>query len=265
MKDVVATKTFGTEPVPLGTTDTCRRYSDAAEATSSLGIPLWLLEGPTAVVQDESVPDQRGGGLVTFSGPSGSGKSTIAAAVARRDSRATVHRKDSTRPARPDEPATGGAEIRLVSPSEFCARQCAGAYVARYWRNNAWYGILRDQVTTALRTVAWHLVIVSDMATVELLRRRYAGRITSLLVSVDLDTARLRLERRGSEATTPRLAGLAAEQAEYFNHLELFDEVLDNTGPLAATVEQLLAVLQRPARTPERWAVRHDPTDLVDA
>ncbi|MES2819814.1 MAG: phosphonate metabolism protein/1,5-bisphosphokinase (PRPP-forming) PhnN [Pseudomonadota bacterium] len=178
-----------------------------------------------------------GGRLIYLMGPSGSGKdSLLAAARGRLDARGCqIARRVITRSAE-----AVGEDAIGVSPSEFERREQSGTFALSWRANGLAYGIPR-QVDDWLAT-GQDVLVNGSRAHLPQARQRYPA-LLAVLLSVDLAVLRQRLLARGRESVPQieaRLARNAGFSADSDDQRIL---LLDNSGPLAHSVEALLALI----------------------
>lgn len=180
------------------------------------------------------------GRLIYLIGPSGSGKdSLLDAARARLAERGCcIVRRVITRSAEAVGEAAQG-----VSPEQFAAMQADGAFALSWQANGLSYGIptVIDEWLAAGRDV----LVNGSRAHLAHARARYPA-LRVLQLTVDQAVLRQRLIARGRESLAEieeRLARNARFTTEVIsgNASGLF--VLDNSGPLAESVERLMQTL----------------------
>jgi len=182
------------------------------------------------------------GRLIYLIGPSGSGKDSLLEAarphLAERGCR--IVRRVITRSAEAVGEAAQG-----VSPDQFAVMEAEGAFALSWQANGLSYGIPKE-IDDWL--AAGHDVLVNgSRAHLAQTRARYPTLLV-LLLTVDQAVLRQRLISRGRESLADieaRLARNAQFTAQLIadNGSGLY--VLDNSGPLAHTVERLLCCLDQ--------------------
>jgi ribose 1,5-bisphosphokinase len=182
------------------------------------------------------------GRLIYLIGPSGSGKDSLLDAARPRlaERGCRIVRRVITRSAEAVGEAAQG-----VSPEQFAAMEAEGAFALSWQANGLSYGIPRE-IDDWL--AAGHDVLVNgSRAHLAQTRARYPTLLV-LLLTVDQAVLRQRLISRGRESLADieaRLARNAQFTAQLIadNGSGLY--VLDNSGPLAHTVERLLCCLDQ--------------------
>ena len=184
------------------------------------------------------------GRLIYLIGPSGSGKdSLLEAARARLAERGCrIVRRVITRSAEAVGEAAHG-----VSPEQFAAMDANGAFALSWHANGLSYGIPRE--IDDWLAAGDDVLVNGSRAHLAQTRERYPTLLV-LLLTVDQAVLRQRLVARGRESLVDieaRLARNARFTAALIaaNGAGLF--VLDNSGPLAHTVERLLCCLDSSA------------------
>jgi ribose 1,5-bisphosphokinase len=180
------------------------------------------------------------GRLIYLIGPSGSGKDSLLDAARPRlaERGCRIVRRVITRSAE----AVGEAALG-VSPAQFAAMQAQGEFALSWQANGLSYGIPK-QIDEWL-AAGDDVLVNGSRAHLAQTRERYPTLLV-LLLTVDQVVLRQRLVARARESLADieeRLARNARFTAELIagNSGGLF--VLDNSGPLAHTVERLLCCL----------------------
>jgi ribose 1,5-bisphosphokinase len=181
------------------------------------------------------------GRLIYLIGPSGSGKDSLldAARPSLAERGCHIVRRVITRSAEAVGEAAQG-----VSSQQFAAMEAEGAFALSWRANGLSYGITRE-IDDWLAT-GGDVLVNGSRAHLAQTRERYPD-VLVLLLTVDQSVLRQRLVARGRESLADieeRLARNARFTAELIagDGEGLF--VLDNSGPLAHTVERLLYCLQ---------------------
>ncbi|VVP96363.1 Ribose 1,5-bisphosphate phosphokinase PhnN [Pseudomonas fluorescens] len=180
------------------------------------------------------------GRLIYLIGPSGSGKDSLLDAARPRlaERGCRIVRRVITRSAEAVGEAAQG-----VSPEQFAALQADGAFALSWQANGLSYGI--PKAIDDWLAAGDDVLVNGSRAHLAQTRERYPTSLV-LLLTVDQAVLRQRLIARGREALVDieaRLARNARFTADLItgNGAGLF--VLDNSGPLAHTVERLLCCL----------------------
>lgn len=177
------------------------------------------------------------GRLIYLIGPSGSGKDSLLdaarAPLAERGCR--IVRRVITRSAE----AVGEAALG-VSAQQFAEMEAQGAFALSWHANGLAYGIPRE--IDDWLAAGQDVLVNGSRGYLPQVRQHYP-RLLVLLLSVDQAVLRQRLLARGRESVDEIEARLARNAR--FSERLLADHVhlLDNSGPLAHTVERLLACL----------------------
>ena len=180
------------------------------------------------------------GRLIYLIGPSGSGKDSLLDAARPRlaERGCRIVRRVITRSAEAMGEAAQG-----VSPEQFAAMEAEGQFALSWRANGLCYGIPRE--IDDWLAAGDDVLVNGSRAHLARTRERYPTSLV-LLLTVDQAVLRQRLIARGRESLADieeRLARNARFTAELIagNGVGLF--VLDNSGPLAHTVERLLCCL----------------------
>ena len=184
------------------------------------------------------------GRLIYLIGPSGSGKDSLldAARQSLAERGCRIVRRVITRSAEAVGEAAHG-----VSPEQFAAMDANGAFALSWRANGLSYGIPRE--IDDWLAAGDDVLVNGSRAYLAQTRERYPTLLV-LLLTVDQAVLRQRLVARGRESLVDieaRLARNARFTAALIaaNGAGLF--VLDNSGPLAHTVERLLCCLDSSA------------------
>ena len=184
------------------------------------------------------------GRLIYLIGPSGSGKDSLldAARQSLAERGCRIVRRVITRSAEAVGEAAHG-----VSPEQFAAMDANGAFALSWHANGLSYGIPRE--IDDWLTAGDDVLVNGSRAHLAQTRERYPTLLV-LLLTVDQAVLRQRLVARGRESLVDieaRLARNVRFTAALIaaNGAGLF--VLDNSGPLAHTVERLLCCLDSSA------------------
>ncbi|MBK3444502.1 MULTISPECIES: phosphonate metabolism protein/1,5-bisphosphokinase (PRPP-forming) PhnN [Pseudomonas] len=180
------------------------------------------------------------GRLIYLIGPSGSGKDSLLDAARPRlvERGCRMVRRVITRSAEAVGEAAQG-----VSPEQFAAMEAEGAFALSWQANGLSYGIPKD--IDDWLAAGDDVLVNGSRAHLAQTRERYPTLLV-LLLTVDQAVLRQRLIARGRESLADieeRLARNARFTAQLIagHGAGLF--VLDNSGPLAHTVERLLCCL----------------------
>ena len=180
-------------------------------------------------------PGRRHPLLVVLSGPSGAGKE--------RSEGFRVPVTRTTRPPRPGE--RDGRDYIFVSEEEFELAEHARVYGRRY-------GVPRSELRRALD--GSDAIVRVDVQGAATLRARLPGALFVYLEAVSAERLAERMRARGeaAEEIARRLRESEAEEGrrEHFDHV-----VLNEDGDLDAAVDELLAIIERARRRPERPAL----------
>ncbi|WPC06530.1 phosphonate metabolism protein/1,5-bisphosphokinase (PRPP-forming) PhnN [Pseudomonas benzenivorans] len=180
-----------------------------------------------------------GGRLIYLMGPSGSGKDSLLQAargpLAARGCR--IARRVITRSAE-----ALGEEALSLSPEQFETQERAGAFAMSWRANGLAYGIPR-QVDEWLAGGA-DVLVNGSRAYLDEARRRYPD-LFAVLLAVDPAVLRRRLLARGRE-TPLEIEARLARNAQFAGGAAQGErlQLLDNSGELAATVDQLLNLIE---------------------
>ena len=188
--------------------------------------------------------------LVVLSGPSGTGKDSVIARLRERRDGFRVPVTMTTRAPRPGE--RDGRDYIFVSEEEFERRIDAGELLEHARVYGRLYGVPRSELRRALEGA--DAIVRVDVQGAATLRARLPG---ALLVYLEPDSPgrleeRLRARGEAEEEIDRRLRAAEAEDGRR----EHFDHVLRNVeGDLDATVDGLLAIIERERSRPERPAL----------
>ncbi|RON47081.1 phosphonate metabolism protein/1,5-bisphosphokinase (PRPP-forming) PhnN [Pseudomonas frederiksbergensis] len=178
------------------------------------------------------------GRLIYLIGPSGSGKDSLldAARVPLAERGCRIVRRVITRSAE----AVGEAALG-VSAHQFAEMQAQGAFALSWQANGLAYGIPRE--IDDWLAAGQDVLVNGSRGYLPQVRQHYP-RLLVLLLSVDQAVLRQRLLARGRESVA-EIDGRLARNARFSERL-LADHdpalhLIDNSGPLALTVERLLA------------------------
>lgn len=186
------------------------------------------------------------GRLFYLIGPSGSGKDSLldAARAPLADSGCHIVRRAITRSAE----AVGEA-AQAVSPAQFAEMERDGAFAMSWHANGLSYGI-------PLQIDEWleageDVLVNGSRGYLPEARRRYPD-LHAILLTVEMDVLRQRLQARGRETAAEieaRLARNARFNASLQEEKGAALSVLDNSGPLEETLRRLLQLLDHPRNT----------------
>jgi ribose 1,5-bisphosphokinase len=175
------------------------------------------------------------GRLVAVVGPSGVGKDTLlAGAVAQRPALILARRVIT----RPEE--AGGEPFEGVSLVEFEARKSRGAFALHWVAHGLSYGV---PASILPQMAAGRLVMFNGSRAVLGRARALFPDLAVILITADSATLRRRLAARGRESGADLDHRLA--RAGFALPEGITPEVVDNSGPVAAGVQALVAVLDR--------------------
>lgn len=175
------------------------------------------------------------GPVIAVVGPSGAGKDSVMAALAARDPGFRIQRRVITRP----EDA-GGEAFTGVTPEEFARMEAEGAFALSWRAHGLWYGIPVELYD--LRKGARAVLVNLSRAVLAEAQARF-GDLIVLSLTADPDVLAKRLSARGREDAGERARRLDRADAPLPAGLRRVIE-LDNSGPLEATVQAVLARLQ---------------------
>ncbi|MBS7663131.1 phosphonate metabolism protein/1,5-bisphosphokinase (PRPP-forming) PhnN [Pseudomonas lalucatii] len=179
------------------------------------------------------------GRLIYLMGPSGSGKDSVLQAargpLAARGCR--IARRVITRSAE-----ALGEEALSLSPAQFEAQERAGAFAMSWRANGLAYGIPR-QIDEWLAG-GEDVLVNGSRAYLAEARRRYPD-LLAVVLTVDLAVLRQRLLARGRE-TPSEIEARLARNAQFGGAAAELERLylLDNSGALARTVDQLLGLIE---------------------
>ena len=180
-----------------------------------------------------------GGRLIYLMGPSGSGKdSLLHAARARLAARdCLIARRVITRSAE-----SVGEDAIGVSPAEFKAQERAGAFALSWRANGLAYGIPK-QIDDWL-AAGQDVLVNGSRGHLAQARLRYPE-LLGILLRVDIEVLRRRLQARGRETSEQIERRLARNHIFLLPVAQRGEQLLalDNSGPLADTVERLLQLI----------------------
>lgn len=171
------------------------------------------------------------GRLIAVVGPSGVGKDTVMEALAD-DPRLELVRRVITRPS-----SAGGEDFDGVTDAEFATLERAGQFALTWAAHDLRYGIPRR----ALDRLAGGQDMLANLSRQKLLD---ADRVFQHLVVLNLtattEVLAQRLARRGRESAAD-IAARLSRQVALPDGLDVLS--IDNSGPLASTLQRALAHL----------------------
>lgn len=180
------------------------------------------------------------GRLVAIVGPSGAGKDTLlAGAVAQRPALVLARRVIT----RPEE--AGGEPFEGVSLVEFEARKARGAFALHWVAHGLSYGI---PATIRTEMTAGRTVLFNGSRAVLPRAQSLFPELAVVLVTAERAALRARIMARGRESGVDLDRRLA--RADFALPDGIMPEVVDNSGPVAESVQALVAVLDRLAGAP---------------
>ncbi|TDE39065.1 phosphonate metabolism protein/1,5-bisphosphokinase (PRPP-forming) PhnN [Antarcticimicrobium sediminis] len=173
--------------------------------------------------------------VIAVVGPSGVGKDSVMAALAARDPRLRLQRRVITRPEE-----AGGEVFTGVTPETFARMAAAGAFALHWQAHGLSYGIPVEIYD--LRRGARAVLVNLSRAVLGVAQGLF-GDLIVLSLTADSDVLADRLAGRGREDAGDRARRLQRASAPLPEGLRRVIEV-DNSGPLATTVETVLTRLQ---------------------
>ena len=175
------------------------------------------------------------GPVIAVVGPSGVGKDSVMQALAERDPGLRIQHRVITRP----EDA-GGEDFTGVTPEVFARMQAEGAFAMSWQAHGLSYGIPADLYD--LREGARAVLVNLSRAVLGEAQARF-GDLIVLSLTAAPEVLAERLAARGREDAADRARRLSRAAAPLPEGLRRVIEV-DNSGPLEATVDTVLARLQ---------------------
>ncbi|MGD9861859.1 MAG: phosphonate metabolism protein/1,5-bisphosphokinase (PRPP-forming) PhnN [Pseudodonghicola sp.] len=173
--------------------------------------------------------------VIAVVGPSGVGKDSVMQALAARDPGFRIQRRVITRP----EDA-GGEDFTGVTPEVFARMQAAGDFALSWQAHGLSYGIPAE--VHDLRAGAHGVLVNLSRAVLGAAQERF-GDLIVLALTAAPEVLADRLAARGREDAADRARRLDRAAAPLPEGLRRVIEV-DNSGPLEATVDTVLARLQ---------------------
>ncbi|TDK50549.1 phosphonate metabolism protein/1,5-bisphosphokinase (PRPP-forming) PhnN [Antarcticimicrobium luteum] len=173
--------------------------------------------------------------IIAVVGPSGVGKDSVMQALADRDPGFRIQRRVITRPA-----DAGGEEFTGVTPEVFARMQAAGDFALSWQAHGLSYGIPSELYN--LRRGARAVLVNLSRAVLGETQERF-GDLIVLSLTAAPEVLAGRLAARGREDAAERARRLDRATTPLPEGLRRVIEV-DNSGPLATTVDTVLARLQ---------------------
>ncbi|WP_300300646.1 phosphonate metabolism protein/1,5-bisphosphokinase (PRPP-forming) PhnN [Ferrovibrio sp.] len=183
---------------------------------------------------------RRPGRLVLVVGPSGVGKDSVldGARAALKDDPAVVFpRRVVTR-----APGLGGEDYIPASAADFVAMAAKGDFALHWPAHGLQYGIPKS--IEADLAAGRQVVVNVSRGSIDEARRKYPGLLV-IGITASPGVLRRRLEQRGRESPAEIEERLSRAAAFSLSGDDV--AILNNDGPLADTVQNFLALLQKPA------------------
>jgi len=175
-------------------------------------------------------------------GVSGAGKSTIINIIQKIEPRATVHKKDTTRPPRECESSEGAADLRFISKEEFEKRLSNNEYDIVYETYGNLYGLRRDQFIEAFKNKEVHFAIIKDIPALKRFKFMYKD-VKAIYVHADPSKIPERLKFRDGVNFQERLRRTEVEYKEFVENSTLFDHVVINFWDRDNAVRQIKNII----------------------
>lgn len=160
--------------------------------------------------------------IMVFYGVSGAGKSALLEMIKGVFSHVTLHRKDSTRPPRKDEPADGVPELHLIKKMG-----SKKDYLFIYKQYGYWYGIKKDQLNKAFANHEIHLIIIGNMRALKKFKSFYPHAIT-VYVHSDPENIPKRLLLRDTLQYEQRKERIVSLYKDFLRNSTFFDFIILN-------------------------------------
>lgn len=174
------------------------------------------------------------GKLFVLTGPPASGKTAIVQAL-RQNGVATLVSHTTRQPKGKEKP---GFDYFFVSKEEFLQLRL----VERVTYAGHFYGLSRDEVMSKVEAFRVSAV-ETDLQGLQQLRKLLGNRVECIFILSDKDSilSRLTLQGEALETITRRIE--FAEKNGEFDNWKIAEHVVKNTGDLASTVRQVLAIM----------------------
>ncbi len=203
---------------------------------------------PGAAAPTESALD-RAPLVVVLSGPSGAGKDTLLTALLQRDSRCATVATAKTRPPRPGE--AHGVHHLFLSDAEFDRMVAAGEFLEHATMYGHRSGVPRAEVRRLL-AAGQTVLLRTDIQGARTLRQVIPAAVLIFVTAPDRATLERRLRLRATEEEMDLQRRLAAATAE-MQEAAWFDSVVVNRdGEHAAAATEILGIIERERRRPDR-------------
>lgn len=173
--------------------------------------------------------------LFLLLGPSGVGKSTVRRYLERRVP-ADSAPKYTTRPSRGTEEDANDFIFSATFPA---------SGILRFESYGHAFGIQLDRIDASFRNSRSHVTIVGDCHVAAELVSRYGTAVVSILVFCESSVLQARAFADPLSARPARWPQVRGEMAAIYDTLRCIQHVINNTGPLEATLGQVDLLLAR--------------------